>query len=455
MTDAGVLHCRTVVRYGIGSVGTAAFGTLPGLVLVYYLTDTLGVPALAAGIVIAVAKIWDVVIDPAIGFVSDRHAEARGSRRPLMLLCAAALPAAFLVTFAVPGALPTAAQALWVAVAFLLSATAFSLFQVPYIALPAELTDDYDQRTRLLTVRVVVLALGILVFGAGGPALRDAGSSEAVGYLLMAAVTGVLMGVSMWVASRSADDARRVVVGDAPVSPAVAYRAAIAALRRSRALRMLLGAFVLQGLATGLMLAGAQYIATWVLDSESAVSVLFAALIAPALICTPLWGAIARRWGKEVGFVAATALFALAAVSLAGLWWSSGPWVYGSVAVAGAAYAGMQALPMAMLPDVIGHDEATHGESAAGTIGGVWTAGETSGMALGSVLFTLALAIGGYISSDEPDAVIQPGSALDAMIVGFSVLPAVLALVSVPLILRYPLRRTTIETMNDKVVAGD
>lgn len=88
---------------------------------------------------------------------------------------------------------------------------------------------------------------------------------------------------------------------------------------------MLLGAFVLQGLATGLMLAGAQYIATWVLDSESAVSVLFAALIAPALICTPLWGAIARRWGKEVGFVAATALFALAAAAGRTRQWSSGP----------------------------------------------------------------------------------------------------------------------------------
>lgn len=56
MTEPPPLRRRTVIRYGIGSVGTAAFGTLPGLVLVYYLTDTLGVPALAAGALIVVAK---------------------------------------------------------------------------------------------------------------------------------------------------------------------------------------------------------------------------------------------------------------------------------------------------------------------------------------------------------------------------------------------------------------
>ena len=41
------------------AVGTAAFGTLPGLVLVYYLTDTLGVPALAAGIVAVQVETFD------------------------------------------------------------------------------------------------------------------------------------------------------------------------------------------------------------------------------------------------------------------------------------------------------------------------------------------------------------------------------------------------------------
>ena len=71
-----------VARYAIGSIGTGGFATLPGLVLVFYLTDTLGVTALVAGIVVTAAKVWDVVIDPWIGERSDRASRppARGAR---------------------------------------------------------------------------------------------------------------------------------------------------------------------------------------------------------------------------------------------------------------------------------------------------------------------------------------------------------------------------------------
>ena len=54
---------------------------------------------------------------------------------------------------------------------------------MPYIALPAELTPAYDERTRLLTWRVVVLTFSILLFGAGGPALRGVTDDPTTGYL--------------------------------------------------------------------------------------------------------------------------------------------------------------------------------------------------------------------------------------------------------------------------------
>ena len=76
----------------------------------------------------------------------------------------------------------------------------------------------------------------------------------------------------------------------------------IRGLRRSLPFRALLSTFVLQALATGLMLAGAQYVATWVLHSEQAVTYLFVALIAPALFAAPAWGVVARRIGKERTF---------------------------------------------------------------------------------------------------------------------------------------------------------
>ena len=433
-----------VTRYAIGSIGTGGFATLPGLVLVYYLTDTLGVAALVAGLVVTAAKVWDVVIDPWIGERSDRALARTGTRRAWMIVGAVALPVGFVLTFAVPAGLDPAASGTWVFIAFLATATAFSLFQVPYIALPAELTSDYDARTRLLTWRVVVLTVAILLFGAGGPEVRAAFADEHVGYLVMAVVAGVVIGAGMLVASFTA--ARGAPTGPhEPRSLRAGYAEGFGALRRSRPFRDLLAAFVLQGLATGVMLAGAQFVATWVLHDESAVTFLFIALIAPAVLCAPVWQQVARRVGKERGFAIASILFAVAAASLVGMLWAPGAWVYAPVALAGAAYAGMQSLPMAMLPDVISHDARQHGEGRAGSFGGIWTAGETAGMALGATLLTIALAITGYVESAGSTVVEQPAAAVVGIVVSFSLLPAALVLLSLVPIGRYPLRRHDIQ----------
>ena len=462
----------TIARYATGSLGTGGFATLPGLVLAYYLTDSLGVAAIAAGVVITVAKVWDVLIDPIIGALTDRDLARHGTRRRLMLIGALSLPVLFALTFAVPPALGPVVGALWVFFAFTLTATAFSLFQVPYIAIPAELTPSYDERTRLLTWRVVVLTFAILLFGAGGPALRGVTGDPVTGYLVMGIVAGAVIAAGMLVATtvarrpvtftpvgarpgRSSDAG--AATDSAPSTGAGAgetkgssirehYADGIRGLRRSLPFRTLLSTFVLQALATGLMLAGAQYVATWVLHSEDAVQLLFVALIAPALFAAPAWGVVARRIGKERTFSIASVIFALAAVSIVGTLWAPGAWIYAPVAIAGVAYAGMQSLPMSMLPDVISHDERTSGPGQAGSFSGVWTAGETVGFALGATALSIILAVTGYISSTAGESVVQPDAAITGIVISFSVAPAILVGLSLLTLARYPLRRTDIES---------
>jgi GPH family glycoside/pentoside/hexuronide:cation symporter len=125
--------------------------------------------------------------------------------------------------------------------------------------------------------------------------------------------------------------------------------------------------------------------------------------------------------------------------------WVPGPWVYLPVAVAGAAYAGMQSLPMAMLPDVISHDARAHGPGRAGSFGGVWTAGETAGMALGATVLTIVLALTGYLESTGSESVTQSPTAVAGIALSFSVLPALLVAASLLALRRYPLRRGDIE----------
>lgn len=437
------LPASTVARYAIGSIGTGGFGTLPGLVLVFYMTDTLGVAAWAAGIVVAGAKIWDVIIDPVIGGLSDRSLASTGSRRRLMVIGALALPVFFVLTFAVPQGAGPLAGATWVLVAFLLTATAFSLFQVPYIALPADLTDRYDQRTRLLTTRVAVLSFAILLFGAGGPMLRQIGDAY-TGYLVMAAVAGIVIAAGMLISTSVAPTVPGI---PAPARAPIAdgYREGIAAIRRSAPFRALLGVFLLQAVATGLMLAGANYVAVWVMRSDDALTFLFVALIAPAILFSPVWNAVSRRIGKERAFAIASVMFAIATASITIAIWAPGAWIYGSVALAGAAYAGMQALPMAMLPDVISHDAGVTGTSRAGVFGGVWTAGETTGMAIGAAALTVVLTTTGYIETVAGVTVEQPAAAVSGIAASFGLAPAVLTLLSLVFLARYRLRRSDID----------
>ena len=447
--SAARLPARTIALYAVGSLGTGGYATLPGLVLTYFLTDNLGVSALAAGLIVTSAKIWDVVIDPLIGAASDRQFARTGSRRGFMVTGAVTLPLFFALTFAVPPAWGPVAGAACVLLAFLATATSFSLFQVPYVALPAELTGSYDERTRLLGWRVIVLTAAILLFGAGGPALRRAGSDQMVGYLLMGVVAGLAIGLGMYVASKTADAAASSAV---PVAPAgrpagvrEQYASGFRALRRSQPFRALLATFLLQALATGTMLAGAQYVATWVLRSEDAVTLVFLALVGPALLATPGWTAIARRTGKERAFRIASVLFMIAAASITAAVWTPGAWIYVSVAVAGVAYAGLQSLPMAMLPDVISHDERTNVPGQAGTFTGVWTAGETVGFALGASFVSLTLAATGYVSTVAGAAAQQPDAAVAGIVLSFSILPAVLMAASLATLSGYRLRRSDIE----------
>ncbi|WP_226534215.1 MFS transporter [Microbacterium paraoxydans] len=449
------LSPRTIVLYAIGSLGTGGYATLPGLVLTYFLTDNLGVAALAAGLIVTAAKIWDVLIDPLIGAASDRQLARTGSRRGFMVTGALALPLFFALTFAVPPSWGPVAGAISVLLAFLATATAFSLFQVPYVALPAELTSSYDERTRLLGWRVVVLTAAILLFGAGGPALRNAGSDPVLGYLLMGVVSGLAIGIGMLIAARTADIAAQRTIGTpgAPIASSTwrdQYLSGFRALGRSQPFRALLGTFVLQALATGTMLAGAQYVATWVLRSEDAVTLVFVALVGPALLATPAWTALARRTGKERAFAVASVLFTVAAATLVIAVWTPGVWIYASVAVAGIAYAGLQSLPMAMLPDVISHDEHTSGPGQAGTFTGIWTAGETVGFALGATAVSLTLASTGYISTVAGATVAQPAAAITGIVLSFSVLPAALMAASLLTLRRYRLRRDDIEAATSR-----
>src|SRR6187549_1645914 len=197
---------RVRVGYGLGSVATGTFGTVPGLMLLPYLTDTLGITAAVAAGIVFLPKAWDVVLNPIAGRISDRSTDVRGPRRPFLLKGGLLLALFFALLFAAPDLGSQVVDALWVLVFFVACATAYAFFQVPYVAMPAEITDSYDERTRLMTWRVAILAFAVMLSGASAPLIRDAFGGRA-GYRVMGVAVAVLLVIGVvgaYVGTRSA-----------------------------------------------------------------------------------------------------------------------------------------------------------------------------------------------------------------------------------------------------------
>jgi GPH family glycoside/pentoside/hexuronide:cation symporter len=438
--EAG-LDRRVRVGYGLGSVATGTFGTVPGLMLLPYLTDTLGVTAAVAGVIVFAPKAWDVILNPIAGRISDRSTDPRGPRRPFLLRGGLALAVFFALMFSGPDLGSKVADSLWVLVMFVLCATAYAFFQVPYVAMPAEITSSYDERTRLMTWRVGILAFAIMLSGATAPAIRNAVGGRA-GYAVMGLAVAVLLVLGVVGSYRGT---RAAPVGH-PVADSAGLRDQLRIVAGARDFRLLLTTFVLQALAVGSMLAGVDYMSRYVLGDKGAATLLFICFVGPALLLTPVWASVGQRVGKKRGYVAASLVLAVAALLMTGARTEPHWVVFAATALVGVGYAGVQVFPLAMLPDAAAVDARRTGANRAGVYTGVWTAGETLGLALGPGVFALLLALGGYVSSTSGDAT-QPSSALTAIVLGFSLLPAALVLGSLVFLRRYSLDISVVEDL--------
>ncbi|HEU5159587.1 MAG TPA: MFS transporter [Streptosporangiaceae bacterium] len=427
------------VGYGLGSFCTGTFSTVPGLLLLYYLTNVMAVPAGLAGLAVFLPKAWDLVINTYVGRWSDRTVSRFGPRRPWLLAGAVALPPTFVLIFAGPPVRGGAA-ALYVCVCFFAAATAFALFEVPYKAMPAEMTDDYHEQSGLLTWRMGFLGLAILLSGSLAPAIANANGDAGTvgGYRVMGIViAGVLLlaMVGTFVQTAKAPHLPRVEAGSSGASSSL--REQLAAARSNRSFLLLLGIGCVQMLAAGSMLAGAPYFATYVLKNPDAVTTLFVALVGPLVLTMSLWVRIARRYDKRGGMVLASTLFLVGGVALAFTPQFGAAYAHGCVIVIGIGYAGLQLLQYSMLADTLIADTLESGIRRTGVLTGLWTAAETVIFAFGAQLLGWMLSLGGFVASEPDHPVAQPQSAINMVLIGGSAMPALLVSVAIVLTFRY------------------
>ncbi|WP_188109633.1 MFS transporter [Pseudohalioglobus sediminis] len=137
-----------------------AFNTF--LLLLY--NQVLGMPASLASLALMIALVFDAITDPLVGSFSDGLRSRWGRRHPLMYLSALPLAVSLLCLFSPPAALGEWGLFGWLLCFAVTTRGAMTLFLVPWSALFAELSDDYAERSSIITFRYVMGAVGTVVF---------------------------------------------------------------------------------------------------------------------------------------------------------------------------------------------------------------------------------------------------------------------------------------------------
>lgn len=441
LRDQGADACQDEQRtgtgdlcaYAAGSVGMGVWVTVPGLLLLYFLTHTLGVAPFLAGLTLLLPKVVDVIVHPVLGSRSDRDARRDGHRRG-MLRVGLLLAGAMVAMFSVPGGLSGVPGALWVGGWFVVGNLLFACYQVPYLTTPSDLRVGYHERTRVFMFRMLFLTLGLLGAGAAAPALVAAGGRG--DYTRMAALLSGVMLVSGLV---SLAGVRRLTAHAGFRTPPERAHSALGDITiawRDRGFRSLALSYLFTGTTTHLFLAALPFYTEYVFEDTGLTAVFMGAFLGPAVVAGPAWARLSRRIGKQRGLLISQAAFI--AGSLAPLLGYGAAPAVAVVAVLGVAFAGLQLFAFSMVPDAVAAAEA-RGTARAGAYTGVWTATEASGTAIGPYVYSAVLALGGFVSTTEGHTVAQPGSAHTALLLGFTLVPAILMIIALMFQLRCPL----------------
>ena len=304
------------ISFGVGQAAeglkNAAFGTF----LIFYYNQVLGLPGTLAGIAVGTAVIVDAFTDPLAGSISDHWQSTRGRRHPFMYASMFPLAIAFYFLF-FPLVSSEIGLFIWLVVFTNATRTAMSLYHVPHIALGAEMSDDFDERSELVGYRyffsnvgyLFVYLVGFGYFFAATPDFANGQLNEAV-YPPFAAVLSVLMVVTIFI---SAWGTRSVIpfLPKVPASPSLGVRRVIVrvfvdlvAAMKSRSFRWLfsgvLVVFIMVGVNTALDL----YIFTYFWELEPG-SVMYLIIAYPIGVMLGSFAAPSffSRWGKKAGLI--------------------------------------------------------------------------------------------------------------------------------------------------------
>lgn len=162
MTKA-YLSWRVRLMFAFGQIPEGVQATSFGFFLLFFYNQVLGLSGFLASAAIVIALLFDAVSDPIVGSWSDRTISRWGRRHPFMYAAAVPFAVCFYLLFAPLEGLSEIGVFLWLVTFSVLTRLTQSFYSIPHTALTAELSNDYDERTLLSSLRSLMGSVGTLM----------------------------------------------------------------------------------------------------------------------------------------------------------------------------------------------------------------------------------------------------------------------------------------------------
>jgi GPH family glycoside/pentoside/hexuronide:cation symporter len=439
-----VTSSRSSFRLYFGwSLGTLAMSSLLNTqtaMLMIYLISAVGIAPAVAGSLVFISKIYDGITDPIMGVVSDRTTLRWGRRRPYLLLGGMLAALSVVGLFSVHTVSFVSTQ-IWVLVMLLVAATAYTVFNVPYMSMPAEMVQDPYERSKLMSYRVAWIAVGTFVGIALAPRLvayaRDTlGVPETEAFSLMSLITAaiiLLASLGCFLSTRGAPATERTRVSIPFTEQA---RTALA----NRPFLILLGIKYLGLYALSATVATNIFFVRQVMQQSEAIMLWYGlAYMVGTLTAIAPWVLVSRRLSKAKTLALSAGLAAVVNLT----WLLSGPeepvalyMLRGFVLAM--TNGGMLLMGQSLLPDVMEYDYRKTGLRREGLYAGLYSFVEKLAFASAPLTLGVLLSSMGFIPG-LPRTAAQPESALLAITLAMAVIPAVTNTLKVVLALRFRL----------------
>jgi Na+/melibiose symporter-like transporter len=390
-----------------------AFAALPIYVHVPKLYgDALGLSLTAVGAVLLAVRLLDALLDPLMGWWSDRL----GRRRALIAASLPFLALGMLGLFNPPAAWigPT-----WLALTLTLVYLGFSLASVNYYAWGAELSPARHERTRIVASREGFALVGVVTAAVVPGHL---GSDLAGGLAHMALVFLPILALAA-IVTLVAAPGRTTQRPDRE-----GFGAALRLTWENRRFRSLLAVFAANGIAAAIPATLVLFYIADVLRLESSSGLFLGLYFAAGVVALPCWVWLSGRIGKSNAWLASMGL----AVAVFGWAYTLGPGDLVAFALicalSGAALGADLTLPPSLLADVIDSDVRAGDAARSGAYFGVWNFVTKLNLALAAGVSLPLLSALGY----QPGATDADGAASLSLV--YALLPVALKLVAAALI---------------------